>query len=303
MVRIFSKFILIGLIMLFFLWLFGKENNFYVLNGSKRVSVIKSGTVQTFNLPTGYPVSMAYIPHGSFLMGSNHQNALENEKPVHEVFLDAFWIDVIEVTNEQFALFIRETNYITTAEQEGSRLTWQNPVQWKELQPKNNEPVVQISWEDANAFCAWRNAKLPSEAQWEKAARGTDQRNYPWGDFFDGHNANSCDMNCPFEHLKNNDVNDGYEYLAPVGSYSPQGDSPYGVHDMAGNVSEWTSSNYTDSYNIEAEENTIYKVIRGGSWNFNGQFFLRSSMRVKGTSSRSYHLDILGFRCVVDVEE
>jgi formylglycine-generating enzyme required for sulfatase activity len=107
---------------------------------------------------------------------------------------------------------------------------------------KSNHPVVCVDWHGAKAYCEWAGGRLPTEAEWEKAARGPDGQKYPWGDELDGSLANFCDTNCP-DDWKNEGYNDGYGLTAPVGSY-PGGASFYGVHDLGGNVWEWTGSEY-----------------------------------------------------------
>lgn len=259
----------------------------------------------TFLLPTGQSVSMVYVHGGPFFMGS-----LENpdEQPVRTIFLDDYWIDQHEVTNAEFALFVADQSYITTGEKLGSGNTYLpdeqrwwyiNGVDWQHpfgpdssIVGLEQHPVVLVSWKDAQAYCSWRGGSLPTEAQWEKAARGTEQFIYPWGNTFNSNGANYCDKNCPFE-WQDTLVDDGYTFTAPVGSYSPAGDSPYGVQDMAGNVWEWTFTNHI--VHPTAQEN-LPKVIRGGSWNDHSSY-LRTANR-GWLAYDKFFLDV-GFRCVL----
>lgn len=168
---------------------------------------------------------------------------------------------------------------------------------------KVNHPVVQVSWEDAKTYCVWREARLPTEAEWEKAARGTEGRIWPWGDdpptgkrLF-----NYCDAGCriaPDVDWADTDFNDGFERTAPVGSFSPQGDSPYGVQDMAGNVWEWMADwyeAYPESSFQSPHYGEQYRVLRGGSW-FQGYGEQgRTASRFFATpEARTFDI---GFRC------
>jgi serine/threonine-protein kinase len=204
------------------------------------------------------------------------------------VYLDAFWIDQTEVTNGQFEAFVQATS--------------QSP-EWPghNISDRLEHPVTEVSWYDAQAYCTWAGVRLPTEAEWEKAARGTDARIFPWGDELDGPRLNYCDRNCA-DTRKDPAVDDGYTETAPVGSY-PQGASPYGVLDMAGNVSEWVADWYAEDYHANTPERNptgpnggTYKVMRGGAWSYD-----RSGVR--SATRRKVHPDdryiTLGFRCSV----
>lgn len=196
-------------------------------------------------------LEMMQVPAGEFLMGSNMMidpQAQESEFPQHRLDLPDFLIGVYPVTVAQFAAFVNFSRYKTTAERSGygysfrdhefDRITgacWRQPRgHGSNVRDKADHPVTLVSWDDAVAFCRWaskvtgRMIRLPSEAEWEKAARGTDGRLYPWG------NQAPTDRLCNF--------NENEKDTTPVGCYSPAGDSPYGCADMAGNVMEWTAS-------------------------------------------------------------
>jgi len=218
--------------------------------------------------------AMVAIPAGEFLMGSDH----EDERPPREVYVEAFEIDEFEVINEEFERFVTETGYETEAEKAGEPQTWHTYAQGK---PQH--PVVKVTWNDAVAYCEWAGKRLATEAEWEKAARGTEGYIYPWGNDWDPTKANTKEA--------------GYRDTTIVGSF-PEGASPYGVMDVVGNVREWVSdwykaypgSDYDSPYFGEK-----YRVIRGGGW-FEETELARTTERF--ASSEEARNDDLGFRCV-----
>lgn len=265
-------------------------------------------------------MEMVFVPGGSFLMGSDlgiDSFAADNEFPQHEVTLDSFWIDRTEVTNDQFGLFVEETGYVTSAESQGLGFNyidgvweqvegafWQRPQgSFRDIERYGDYPVVQVSWFDARAYCTWAGGALPTEAQWEYAARGDDGRLYPWGDLYGNSNANFCDKNCD-QSWADTSSDDGFAQTAPVGSYSPDGDSWVFAVDMAGNVREWVWDWYDANYyedapisNPRGPSDGTFRVFRGGSW-FDDLIALRTADRATlFIPDNSY--DFVGFRCVV----
>jgi eukaryotic-like serine/threonine-protein kinase len=257
---------------------------------------------------------LAFIPEGEFLMGSESSDSWEHEAPQHFVHLDSYWISIHEVTNAQFQMFVQDTGYRTTAEQRGASFLYidggwveVDGVYWSApfgpgstLSDRETHPVIHVTWFDAVAYCEWAGGRLPTEAEWEKAARGEDGGKYPWGDTntVRGY-ANYCDRDCPFE-VADIDWNDGYAYTAPVGSY-PSGASPFGLFDMAGNVWEMVQDWYNADYysqspgrNPEGPTLGNRRVLRGGSWG-NGEEPLRTSFRYWYDPMKAF--PFYGFRC------
>jgi serine/threonine-protein kinase len=214
---------------------------------------------------------MVYVPGGTFQMGSTEGES--DEQPVHTVTLDGFWIDRAEVTNAQYARCVAAgkcgaPSILSSA----TRSSYYGDSRYGDY------PVIYVSWNDATAYCAWAGGQLPTEAQWEYAARGPEGRIYPWGNEFNEARLNYCDVNCPSDGADKT-ANDGYADTAPVGSY-PGGASWVGALDMAGNVWEWVADRY-GSYPSELQVNPTgpssgeLRVLRGGCWND-----YRSSARV-----------------------
>jgi formylglycine-generating enzyme required for sulfatase activity len=224
----------------------------------------------------GAPAMM--VPAGTFTMGD------DEESPLREVFVDAFYLDKYEVTTSRYAKFLQATGSVNA------------PDYWEDVgQDRGGDlPVVGVDWHDADGYCRWAGKRLPTDAEWEKAARGTDRRVYPWGN--DQPTAARARFGQPL-------VGPYKGGLAAVGSHA-EGQSPYGVHDLAGNVSEWVADWFTESFapsdarNPKGPENGPGKVIRGGGW---------YDPPGRLTSTKRYHampdqrLDDLGFRCALDV--
>jgi len=248
----------------------------------------ESDTV-TMTLARGVKMVFVRVPAGEFLMGSDPEkdkDAEAIEQPQHTVHLDDFWIAKFPVTVAQFVSFVKASGHKWLAEREMAKYQGE----------KARHPVSQVSWNDARAFCVWASShgsgqkvRLPTEAEWEKAARGTDGRIYPWGDELPDPSQ------CNFNRL----IGD----TTPVGEYSPEGDSPYGCADMSGNVWEWTSSlyqSYVHNPEVAREDQggIDLPVVRGGSFSV-GQRHARCAYRLKFTATDRV-LDI-GFRVVVSL--
>lgn len=224
-------------------------------------------------------VEMVEIPAGPFTMGNNGGGP--KEAPAHTVDRPTFYIDKFEVTNIDFDAFVKATDYQTDAEKAGAKKTWRTFF----VPGKENHPVVKVTFNDAQAFCAWMGKRLPTEEEWEKADRGPDQRDFPWGDVWDTTRAN----------VKLS----GLRGTAAVGSFSA-GASPYGVEDMAGNVAEWTTSPfvaYPGSTYQDPQYSPEARIIRGGGW-FDDDKQVRTTARNAAFPDTAN--DDLGFRCVSD---
>jgi TolB protein len=236
-------------------------------------------------------MTMVYVPGGEFRMGAVRKlDAL-----VHTVTLDSFWIDRTEVTNTYYSRCVAAGACSAPTTCSWGEPTYEDPA-------KADHPVICVSWQAARTYCQWAGGRLPTEAEWEYAARGPDSTTYPWGDQFDGTRLNSCDVNCPHEDLRSTDYDDGYGQTAPVASY-PGGASWCGALDLAGNAWEWVAD-WHDAYPLTRQTNPTgpetgtERPIRGGSWfDSNEHGFLRADNRHPYDPRAYDHL--VGFRCVV----
>lgn len=244
---------------------------------------------------------LVYVPAGEFMMGASADDpyALLRETPPHTVYLDGFWIDSTEVTNAMYARCVAEGACSQPA-QDGSF----SRSSYHMEESCGAYPVIYVTWDQAQEYCQWAGRRLPTEAEWEKAARGTDGRLYPWGDEEPtGAMANLCGIECRAEP---NDpaIADGFVDTAPVG-YFPADSSPYGALDMAGNVSEWVADRGDSGYYVVSPANNPTgpttgrtRVIRGGLF-----AIIPRGARV---TVRSFLLpyaanEATGFRCAVPV--
>ena len=235
------------------------------------------------DVASAFDTPMVSIPEGEFLMGADGTEALEDEKPQHRVWLDRFEIDLHEVTTRQYAAFLSQEKRSP-------------PWQWEsvDLAVHRDRPVIGVSWSDAEAYCRWRGRRLPTEAEWEKAARGTDGRRYPWG------NDEEVILRAK-ARASEKPSSDG---IAPLAVQLEQA-SPYGVYDMVGGVSEWVRDWYAEDFYRTAPARDpqgplrgSFRVLRGGGWT-EGALELRVSYR--GWDEMTYWGPTLGFRCANDV--
>ncbi len=238
-----------------------------------------------------------YIPEGSFIMGNEDKYNDGDESPQHQVYLKGFFISKYEITNRQYKKFCTETGH-----------RYPEDPGFDEMKDYFNNypdcPVVNVSYYDALKYCEWAGYDLPTEAQWEKASRGDDKRMYPWGNHFPyWHNEYFANYDPGIRDL------DGYKYTSPVDTYK-NGQSPYGIYNMAGNVWEWCRDIYNEKFYKESpEKNPLCKipsgkhakdrVVRGGSF-----LFFSWNMRC---SNRSFYYEMegwkdLGFRVVKEVK-
>jgi formylglycine-generating enzyme required for sulfatase activity len=326
------------------------------------LTITKTVDLKAIKTTPNTHTGMVWINSGTFMMGADNKQAAPDEYPKHKVTVNGFWMDATEVTNLQFAKFVKATSYITTAERkpdwnelkkqlppgtqkpDDSLLVaaslvfdppdhevqlndysqwwaWKKGANWKHphgpgsnLKGKENYPVVHISWFDAVAYCKWAGKRLPTEAEWEWAARGGLQNKiYPWGD--EPVDAGKVKANTWQGHFPDhNTVRDKFYGLAPVASFAPNG---YGLYDMAGNAWEWCADYYNNQYyetiahgaiNPKGPSNSYdpdepyakKRVIRGGSFLCNDSYCsgYRVARRMKSTEDSG--MEHVGFRCIED---
>jgi len=286
-----------------------------VLFSTQSCRRVPSRPVVAPSTPVNNP-GMVLIRGGTFLMGTN--DGMPYEAPAHEVAVNSFWMDEHEVTFAEFAKFVAATRYRTDAEKFGwsgvlnlkkgewekvDRVDWRHP-DGPTSQPNQNEPVCQVSWRDAESYARWAGKRLPTEAEWEYAARGgLVGKKYAWGDELRPGGkpvANWWQGHFP----DRNTVEDGFIGRAPVESFRPNG---YGLYDMAGNVWEWCADWYADDYYLHpTRDNPVgpasgkERVIKGGSWMCSENFCTNYRVAARSHATQDTGLDNLGFRCVRD---
>jgi len=269
-------------------------------DGSKGKKRKQAETSEKSPSRQGPPSGMVRVPAGKFKMGmkasrgltecKRYRNGCKEEwfagqEPVHEVYLAEYYMDKHEVTEQEYDRCVKAGACDENEKKEGFSAP--------------SQPVVNVSWHDARDYCEWAGKRLPTEAEWEKAARGDDERIYPWGDNFAAGNANFCDRKCPFDWAWPA-ADDGHRFTAPAGRY-PKGASPYGALDMAGNVFEWVADRYDKNYyryspqrDPKGPDKGNHRVLRGGSWYFSAGL-MQSAFRLHD-SPESKDLNY-GFRC------
>ncbi|WP_248563056.1 formylglycine-generating enzyme family protein [Niallia sp. NCCP-28] len=281
---------------------------------------------------------MIYLSGGEFLMGTNSKEGhpADGEGPIRKVVIDPFYIDATAVTNAQFAKFVKETGYKTEAEAFGNSFVFysflssndtkevkgsvqQTPwwllvegAYWKQpegmdssIDKRMDHPVVHISWNDATAYCQWAGKRLPTEAEWEYAARGgLEQRLYPWGDSLTPNGEYRCNI-WQGEFPLNNLALDGYMGTAPANSFPP---NSYGLYNTVGNVWEWCSDWFTALFhkndlwqNPKGPSRGSAKVMKGGSYLCHHSYCNRYRVAARSSNTPDSSTGNIGFRCAADI--
>jgi len=281
---------------------------------------------------------MQLLPGGAFLMGANDAEGFpaDGESPIREVTLEPFFLAPTAVTNVQFATFVKATGHVTEAEQYGSAFvfhalvtdptarrsaravagtpwwldvpgaSWRRPEgPTSDIGARQSHPVVHVSWHDTQAYCEWAGVRLPTEAEWEYAARGgLEQRRYPWGDELTPGGRHHCNV-WQGSFPVHNTVADGYAGTSPVRTYRPNG---FGLFDMAGNVWEWCADWFSPVHSGEATVNPTgppagdRRVIRSGSYLCHESYCNRYRVAARSSNTPDSATGNLGFRCALSAD-
>jgi eukaryotic-like serine/threonine-protein kinase len=257
--------------------------------------------------------NMVLVPEGWFVRGRISGKGSSDERPSRKIFLDAFYMDKTEVTVAEYKKCI-DAEVCIDENLDQIKYLKHGPMKSEYCnigrQGYENHPINCLSWEEASAYCQFLNKRLPTETEWEKSARGTDHRNYPWGDEQPGTGSvkrgNFCDISAkksfPNVEIVAPDYDDGYVTTSPVGSF-PKGASPYGILDLAGNVWEWVLDGYNDkAYSFSLEKNPYFgsamgiRVYRGGAFESYASWLRIPKRAGLHQTDRAYWV---GFRCAV----
>lgn len=282
--------------------------------------------------------NMIFLPGQAFLMGTDSNEGIlaDGEGPAREVVVDSFYIDPKAVTNEEFSLFINETGYTTEAEKYGwsfvfhlflsdeakkqeiravHGVPWWRAVQganWQypegpgsKIEDRMDHPVVHVSWNDAVKYCKWAGKRLPTEAEWEYAARGgLEQKRYPWGNELTPNGKHVCNI-WQGDFPNHNTGRDGYLTTSPVDAFPPNN---FGLYNVSGNVWEWCGDWFSptfykngESINPQGPESGNEKVIRGGSYLCHQSYCNRYRVAARSSNTPDSSTAHMGFRCVVDI--
>lgn len=280
---------------------------------------------------------MVHIPGGQFLMGTEDKDSFpaDGEGPIHKVSIKPFYMDRYAVSNQDFQRFVDDTAYVTEAEQYGwsfvfhlfltkselkkaTQKVQQTPwwivvegASWRcpegpetNISDRLDHPVIHISWNDAKAYCKWVDKRLPTEAEWEFAARGgLEQKKYAWGDELTPEGNHHCNI-WQGDFPKSNTTEDGYSGTAPVSAYDPNG---YGLFNMSGNVWEWCSDWFVKNvnkrggrYNPTGPDKGLEKVMRGGSYLCHESYCNRYRVAARTSNTPNSSTGNIGFRCVTE---
>ncbi len=307
---------------------------------TEQLAQSQRASAERFRAATGSSSGMVKLDGGTFLMGTDSEQGfpLDGEGPIREVTLDPFYIDARPVTNVQFDEFVSATGYLTESERLGWSFVFRGHIpqeryhelveatvpgidwwckvphaSWRKpegpdshLDGRSNHPVVHVSWNDALEYCRWAGKRLPTEAEWEFAARGgLEQKLYPWGDELTPGGRHVCNIwqgEFPTLDL----AEDGYSAPAPVDAFPPNG---YGLNTMAGNTWDWCQDWFHPAHHVTATRNNpvgplggTAKVMRGGSYLCHRSYCNRYRVAARTSNTPDSAATNIGFRCVRDVE-